>query len=88
MKGIRLKERRTAGGATAISDYSQVNPHWKDLKDLSKGLEGTESAKALSRGVAGVFKDRQWLSVLGVEWVTGNTISSSCTAGVSKLPVL
>ena len=80
-----MKERSTAGGATAISDYSQVNPHWKDL---SKGLEGTESAKALSRGVAGVFKDRQWLSVLGVEWVTGNIISSSCTAGVSKLPVL
>ena len=85
MKGIRLKERRTAGGAIAISHCSQVNPHWKDL---SKGLEGTASAKALSRGVAGVFKNRQWLSVLGVEWVIGNVISRSCTAGVSKLPVL
>ena len=66
MKGIRLKERRTAGGAIAVPDSvrSQVNPHWKDL---TKDLEGTASTKALSQEVAGVFKDRQWLSVLEVE---------------------
>ena len=66
MKGIKLKERRTAGGATAVPDsvHSQVNPHWKDL---TKDLEGTASTKALSQEVAGIFKDRQWLSVLEVE---------------------
>ena len=62
----QIEGKENCRGATAVPDSvrSQVNPHWKDL---TKDLEGTASTKALSQEVAGIFKDRQWLSVLEVE---------------------
>lgn len=78
VKGIRLKERKSAGRQLQFQIVWWGKPSLKifnkDLKEVGRNSrQGTASAKALSREPAGVFKEGQGLSMTGVEWTKGST---------------